>query len=378
MRCAVLFLLLCVLGAPTLAAQGTERPVTEALGMARSLEDSVLAAQVLLTGIDGKGTLGPGMRALLGEVPAGGVLLFRYNLSVRREEVAPFLAQVRAAALFRGGEGLAPLIAVDHEGGLVHRLGEGLTRLPPPLSYWERLRDGGDREVILRDLEESAFRSGGELRELGITVNLAPVAETLSPENRDFLGSRSYGPDPAFVEDAASAFIRGMGRAGVVCAVKHFPGSSGDPHRRAVSLAGDRAALNSLVRPLAALLPSAPLVMVSHVRVPAWDAGQSASLSPAVIGGWLRGELGFDGAVLADDFSMAGSSERDNGRAAVAALNAGADWIMCWPSNLAATHRAILAALASGSLPRERLVEAAARIIAVKLRLRREAPGGVP
>jgi beta-glucosidase-like glycosyl hydrolase len=108
--------------------------------------------------------------------------------------------------------------------------------------------------------------------------------------------------------------------------------------------------------------------MVSHVRVPAWDAERSASLSPAVISGWLRGELGFNGVVLADDFSMAGSTERDTARAVTAALNAGVDMVMCWPFNLATVHRAVLAALTEGRISRDRLVEATARIIEVKMR----------
>ena len=116
--------------------------------------------------------------------------------------------------------------------------------------------------------------------------------------------------------------------------------------------------------------PRAPAVMVSHVLVPAWDGERSASLSPAVIGSWLRGELGFGGVVLADDFAMgAVSSARTPGEAAVEALNAGVDMLMAWPFNINAIHAAILEALREGRLPRARLEDAAARIIYEKLRL---------
>jgi beta-N-acetylhexosaminidase len=54
--------------------------------------------------------------------------------------------------------------------------------------------------------------------------------------------------------------------------------------------------------------------------------------------------------------------------AAVAALNAGVDMVMAWPANLASTHNAILAALGDGRLSRDRLVEAAGRILYEKLR----------
>jgi beta-N-acetylhexosaminidase len=207
---------------------------------------------------------------------------------------------------------------------------------------------------------------------MGITVNLAPVAETLSPENRAFLESRSYGPDPAFVEAAAAAFIRAMDAAGIACVVKHFPGNSGaDPHSGPARLEAGRAELDAAAAPFAGLIQKLrpPALMVSHVVAAARDGERPASLSAAVIQGWLREELGFRGVIIADDFSMAavarGLSLQD---AAVEALAAGADMVMVWPSSAAPVHRAVLAALEDGRLPRRRLLDAAERIIAEKLR----------
>jgi beta-N-acetylhexosaminidase len=112
------------------------------------------------------------------------------------------------------------------------------------------------------------------------------------------------------------------------------------------------------------------MVMVSHVLVSAWDSERSASLSSAVIGAWLRKDLGFTGVVLADDFAMgAVSSSRDPAEAVVEALNAGVDMVMAWPLNINAIHAAILAALREGRLPRKRLEDAATRIIYEKIRL---------
>jgi beta-N-acetylhexosaminidase len=87
-----------------------------------------------------------------------------------------------------------------------------------------------------------------------------------------------------------------------------------------------------------------------------------------VIGTWLRGELGFDGIVLADDFSMGAAAGLSPEEAVSAALNAGVDMVMTWPRNLTSVHNAILAALREGRLGRERLVEAAGRILYEKLR----------
>jgi beta-N-acetylhexosaminidase len=214
---------------------------------------------------------------------------------------------------------------------------------------------------------------------LGINLNLAPVAEYLNNENRDFLENRSYGSDPDFTAQAAAAFIVGMEQAGIRCVVKHFPGSAGpDPHRFPSVLTGDKAALAGLVSPIAALIRGgqARAIMVSHSAVPAWDSA-IASLSPAVMGIWLRQELGFDGLIICDDFSMAsaggqasaeghGSLNPEN--AAVLSLAAGADMVLVWPPDLRRTHRAIMAALDDGRLPRERLRKAAERIIFEKVR----------
>jgi beta-N-acetylhexosaminidase len=229
------------------------------------------------------------------------------------------------------------------------------------------------RKEALAVLEEEARRAGKELRDLGITLNIAPVAEVLTDENRPFLDDRAYGGEGDFAGAAAAAFIRGMAAAGVGCTAKHFPGSAGvDPHRAPSRLAPDRASLEALAAPFAHVLrtgaPSA--IMVSHAVVPALDGERSASLSPAVTA-WLRGELGFQGIVMADDFSMAalvpwGLAPDE---AAVRALEAGADMVMAWPGHIRAVHAGILRALEEGRLSRERLRDAAARIITEKIRL---------
>jgi beta-N-acetylhexosaminidase len=110
--------------------------------------------------------------------------------------------------------------------------------------------------------------------------------------------------------------------------------------------------------------------MISHVLVPAWDPQRIGSFSPVLINQWLRGDLGFRGIVLADDFSMAAAASLAGPEeAAVLSLAAGADMVMAWPSGLRKLHRAILAALEQGTLTRSRLEEAAARIITEKIRL---------
>jgi beta-N-acetylhexosaminidase len=110
--------------------------------------------------------------------------------------------------------------------------------------------------------------------------------------------------------------------------------------------------------------------MISHSRVPARDPENNASLSAAVMKTWLRGELGFRGIIIADDFTMAAATASGLGpeEAAVKSLAAGADMVLTWPGNIRRTHRAILAALERGDLSREELQKSVERILAEKLR----------
>jgi len=359
-----------------IAPDNTDRMARErAARIASALDDRQLAAQVIITGIDGKGSLTRDMKILLSECPAGGIMLFRYNLDTDNSAIQKLIAE--SSALIAEGNTvelaanasitIPPFVVVDHEGGKVNRFMPGAADLPAAYSYWETAQSEGRGSAIFHILTDS-FNAGKKLRDLGFNFNLAPVAEFLNEDNSKFLEGRSYGPDPVFTVDAVRAFIVGMELAGVVCAVKHFPGSAGaDPHYFPGKLNGSKEALAELVFPFAALIQNnqTRAIMVSHSAVPARDTEKIASLSPAIMGGWLRQELGFEGLIISDDFSMgaaaAGRVKPED--AAVQSLIAGADIVLVWPPDLRRTHQAIQAALADGRLSRQRLEESAGRII---------------
>ena len=340
----------------------------EAMRIAASLDDNALAAQVLLSGIEGKTTLSPAMKGLLERIPAGGVMLFGYNLDTPKEDVKALLSET--ADIVSAKNGIPPFMAVDHEGGLVHRFGDNVERLPSAYSFLELAQRQGIPAAMAK-ADVHYRRSAREIRDLGITMVLGPVAETLDADNRIFLDTRSYGPSRYFVEMMASAFVRGMDAAGIASVVKHFPGNTAtDPHSGVSSIMTNKGGLDQMVKPFAGIIRNiAPqALMISHVMVAAIDPLRNASLSRPVIQNWLRGELGFDGIVVADDFSMGAVSAYSPAAAGLEALNAGGDLIMVWPKDLSATHAAILGALRDGRLSRERLLEAAGRVIAGKLR----------
>ena len=366
MRLRVTLLLALILINPHVFADSMNRE--DALRIAASLDDDALAAQVILTGIEGRAALSPAMSGLLQRIPAGGIMLFGYNLDSPREDVKKLLSET--AGIVSGKNSIPPFMAVDHEGGVVHRFGGNVEKLPSAYSFWELAQKEGIPAAMAR-ADAHYRRSAREIRELGITMVLGPVAETLDSDNRIFLDTRSYGPDPYFVELMASAFVRGMEAAGIASVVKHFPGNTAiDPHSVVSSINADKSGLDEMVKPFAGIMRNlAPqAVMISHVIVPALDPGKNASLSRPVIQDWLRGELGFEGMVISDDFSMGAIGGLNPAAAAVEALNAGVDMVMVWPKDLSATHSAILGALSERRVPRERLVEAASRVIAGKLR----------
>ena len=356
--------------------------------IAAALDDRQLAAQVIISGIDGRERLTGDMRLLLSQCPAGGIMLFRYNLNTGNDEIRSLIAEAAALVAQENtvelpDESIAsilPFVATDHEGGSVNRFRRGVADMPPAASYWEAAQNNG-RESAVAQIGGDSFGAGTVIAALGINLNFAPVAECLDDDNRDFLDDRSYGQQADFVSKAAAAYIMGMDRAGVLCAVKHFPGSAGaDPHRFPSVLLCDIDALAELVSPFAALIQDghARAIMVSHSSVPALDGENIASLSPQIMGRWLRQELGFAGIIICDDFSMASAgSPAAAGAAAssrpetlaVRSLAAGADMVLVWPPDLRRTHRAILAALDDGTLSRECLREAAQRILFEKLRM---------
>lgn len=332
-----------------------------ALETAASVDDHLLAAQVLITGIDGNGYLPPHMRALLEETPAGGVMLFSRNLNTDNDSIRALIAET--VSLINDKSGIPPFIAVDQEGGTVNRFRRGTADLPAASAYYE-LFQKETKEAALVQIEIDSLKAGREIAALGINMNFAPVAETLNDDNRYFLESRSYGADPLFTAEAAAAFVRGMELAKVLCVVKHFPGSAGtDPHYTQSVIDRDKIYLNNLVFPFTALFnKNTRAVMVAHTLVPALD-DKIASLSPIVMNDWLRDELGFDGLIIADDFSMAAAGDIRSEEAAVSAIAAGADMVLVWQHNLARTHAEFLSALEDGRLSRERLQEAVTRII---------------
>jgi beta-N-acetylhexosaminidase len=331
--------------------------------------------ELLLVGFHGTSLQGNAqLDRLLCETRVAGVILFARNI-VDAAQTARLTRDVIARA--RECSGQALLVAVDAEGGRVMRLGPsaGWTATPSH----QDLGQAGD----LAETELEARRIGGMLRDAGINWNLAPVVDVgYNPANPVIVGfGRSFGANPTLVAAQARAYITGMHEAGILTALKHFPGhgsSVADSHAGFVDV-------TDTARPDVELLPYRMLlaeglvdaVMTAHVYNRHLDARGPATLSRSTINGLLRNDLGWNGVVVSDDMRM-GAIEQHYGAgdAAVRALRAGVDLILIADDRLPegrsaseATLEVVRRALRRGRLPAARVDEALTHIGALKSRL---------
>ena len=287
----------------------------------------------------------------------GGVVLYGRNVADR--------AQLTALNAALHAERPELVIAIDEEGGDVTRL-EATTGSSYPGNL--ALGAAGDT-ALTRDV---ACAMGSELREVGIDLDLAPVADVNTNPLNPVIGVRSFGSEAAAVAGHTLAWISGLQAAGVAACAKHFPGhgdTSVDSHL-GLPVVGEDPHMRALEPFRAAIAGDVRAVMSAHLVVPAID-GQPATISPRVMTGLLRDELGFRGLAVSDALEMRGlSNGRDVADVAVRALIAGCD-ALCIGGHLAGPEvvdeivGSVVAAVGDGRLSERRLTEAALRVDAV-------------
>jgi beta-N-acetylhexosaminidase len=284
--------------------------------------------------------------------------LFGRNIA-SPEQLAALTAQLRA-------ERDDVLVAVDEEGGDVTRLEvRGGSSFPGNLALGAVDDTGLTREVA-REL-------GRRLAECGVNLNWAPSADVNSDPRNPVIGVRSFGADPHLVARHTAAYVEGLQAAGVAACTKHFPGhgdTSVDSHHDLprIDVGLDTLHARELVPFRAAVAAGSKSVMSAHILLPALDPTRPATLSPQILTGLLREELGYQGLIITDGMEMqAISATYGIERGSVLAIAAGADAI-CVGGGLADEETvlrlrdALVAAVRSGDLPEERLADAAARV----------------
>ena len=281
-------------------------------------------AQLLLVGFYGANATSPSARLLARQAHRGQVgAVFFVNQNIgTAEELAGLIG------LFHNGIG-RPLLAIDHEGGIIQRLkkAHGFTRLPAARDVAATMSPDKAREMY--------GLAGRELAALGFNLNLGPVLDVDEPNN-PAIGKfgRAYHTDAGTIAAYGQAFVAGFASAGVLCAAKHFPGhgrSVGDSHNGAANISATwtEAELDPFARLIAS--PHAPpLIMTGHLRLDqVAPDGRPATLSLPIVTGLLRQALGYQGVVVTDDLDMDAISHlMSRQEAAVQALAAGSDLLM--------------------------------------------------
>jgi beta-N-acetylhexosaminidase len=263
----------------------------------------------------------------------------------------------------------APLISIDQEGGTVARLkGPHFTEFPDARALAESDR----AEELLTDYAKTCAR---ELLAVGINMNLAPVLDVSPAGLGLFMERRSLGGTPEQVARLGALVITTMQENGLAACGKHFPGLGGatlDPHEvlPVVDRSLDELRGCDLVPFTAAIRAGVAGVMTSHTVYPQLDSEFPATLSPRILGGVLRDELGYDGMVVTDDLEM-GAIEND-GTVADAALTsflAGADMLLiCQEHAKIVAAYELLSEAVGGEISGERVRRSLERIGGVRRR----------
>jgi beta-N-acetylhexosaminidase len=320
-----------------------------------------LAGQRIVFGFDG--TSAP--KALIQRIhrgEAGGVILFKRNIRSRSQLRS--LTKALQGAVPKGDPPL--LVTIDQEGGVVKRLSGA-----PDHSAAELGRNGSGQFA-----RKEGLATARNLRDVGVNVNLAPVADVGRPGSIMQRQGRSYSGDASRAAKIAVSFSRGLRDGSVGATAKHFPGLGAatkdeDFHVNRIDLSADRLRHTDELpfRKLAA--DGIPLVMVSTAIYPALDK-RPALFSPKIANDELRDRVGFRGASITDDLDTAAAAHYGNAeRRAFLAAHAGDD-LLLFAQSFSNGERAaseLVKAVQSGRLTRKGVERAADRARAVRASL---------
>jgi len=331
-------------------------------GKVQTLTLDEKVGQVFQVRVDGS-TLTETDRAVIADKHIGGVIYFQWNGNLDDPtEAAQLSNDLQTAALGPGGDGIPLLISLDQEGGRVTRITGG-AQFPGNMGI------GASRSAELARLTGSVF--GAEIRAIGANMDLAPVLDVNNNPANPVIGVRSFGEEPGLVAEMGIGYLQGLHDHEVIACAKHFPGhgdTNVDSHSGLPVVTYDFNTLDTIHgRPFReAIAAGLDTVMTAHIVVTCLDPDRPATLSPLVIDGYLRANLGFDGVVMTDSMGMAGvTSGYGVDQSSVMAIQAGVDMLSLSP-DLDTAMAAVKAAVISGAIPQARLDQAVTRILRLK------------
>ena len=339
--------------------------------LARGLSPAQKAGQLIMVGAEG-GQSTTAVDRVMQDQQVGAVILLGPWSGASTVSTAGqhWQGQARTAS-----GGIGALLATDQEGGQVQRLtGAGFTSTPSALTQ------GSSPAEVAR----TATLVGGQLAAAGVTVDLAPVADTVSADfarQNAPIGAydREFGHDPETVSAAVRAAVGSLQGAGVSATLKHFPGLGRVTGNTDLTATGTTDTVTTAddadLAPFRAGVEvgvevGADLVMVSSALYPKIDPDHRAAFSRAVVTGVLRERLGFRGVVITDDVGAAKAvAAVPVGDRAAQFISAGGDIVLtALPSTVPAMAGAVVARAAADPAFASQVDAAVRRVLDLKVR----------
>ena len=323
-----------------------------------SMSQTEKLGQMMMIGIQGT-KVDDDSLYMLNQYHMGGVILFDRNME-SPEQVKQLTSDLQA----QSNEKVPLFIGIDEEGGDVVRMAEKLT--PPPSQ--KEIGSTGDIEQA----KTWAIKTAKSLKDMGINVNFAPVADVGSNDKR------SYSTDTNTVIDFVRAATKGYQQENIIYSLKHFPGigkGKVDSHVDSSNIDASKDTLMAEdILPFKTIIdenePNDYFILVSHLKYPALDEEYPASLSSKIMTDLLRNELGYKGIIITDDMEMGAVANHNDFRSiGVNAVKVGADIVLVCHEyqHQQEVYLGLLDAVNSGEISQERIDESVKRIIKVKL-----------
>ncbi|WP_415383620.1 glycoside hydrolase family 3 N-terminal domain-containing protein [Priestia megaterium] len=302
------------------------------------------------------------IKAMISTYHAGGVILFDRNMKTPKQ-VATLTNNLQDLAQETKNQ-IPLMMGVDQEGGDIVRMKDQVSPIPSQ----QELGQKNDKDLVY----QAANRNGQELAAMGFNVDFAPVLDLSDTD------TRSFGTDPEKAAEFGKAAVSGLNANNLTAALKHFPGngrSNIDPHLETSSVKADKLDLeNGDIYPFKQMITNVDnnnfFVMVTHIKYPAYDKENPASISPIIIQELLRKQLGYKGLVVTDDLEMGAVSKYFTyEELGVRAVEAGADVLLVCHTldSQEKMYNGILQAVKEGKISEKRIDESVKRILTHKL-----------
>lgn len=298
------------------------------------------------------------MRETWREYPVGGLIIYAHNIA------NPY----QLTTFTRSIHDLGMLVCIDEEGGSVARIGRNKNFNVKTYSSMGDIGATGDP----KNAYECGNTIGRYLKEYGVDINFAPVADVNTNPQNIVIGKRAFSDDPAVAAPMVTNYLQGLKDAGIVGCIKHFPGhgdTTADTHYGyAQSLkTWEQMLACEMITFIEGIKWGAQLIMTAHIAAPnVTGSDVPSTMSPVILQDKLRKELGYKNIIITDSMEMGAiTREYTPAESAVGCIKAGAD-IFLGTMNLKECFDALVSAVQKGDIPQSRIDESVLRVLELK------------